>query len=143
MPRFVLLFHDCPSSYERPSHWDLMLEAEDVLRTWALAQLPRDWDKLHAETSRRRVACPKQAGVNAVDAEQLADHRRDYLEYEGPLSGDRGHVSRVEEGVFQIEHTSKDELRATLRGRLLNGTIVLCRPLSGTHPWRLSYQPSE
>lgn len=37
----------------------------------------------------------------ALGAERLADHRRVYLEYEGPLSGDRGEVRRVASGTFE------------------------------------------
>jgi len=37
--------------------------------------------------------------VNAGDVlQQLPDHRRDYLDYEGPISGGRGVVRRVETG---------------------------------------------
>jgi hypothetical protein len=34
---------------------------------------------------------------------RLKDHRRDYLSYEGPISGDRGHVRRVESGVYHLK----------------------------------------
>jgi hypothetical protein len=34
----------------------------------------------------------------------LANHRRAYLEYEGEISGNRGRVSRIEEGTYQISH---------------------------------------
>lgn len=33
---------------------------------------------------------------------RIADHRREYLEYEGPVSGNRGHVQRVEGGPFEL-----------------------------------------
>ena len=36
MPRFVILRHDKP----RGEHFDFMLEAGDVLKTWALALAP-------------------------------------------------------------------------------------------------------
>ena len=82
MPRFVLLRHDCPPDYERPSHWDLMLESDGVLRTWRLAALP-------------------QTPPDSMEAEELADHRLAYLEYEGPVGGERGTVSRVDAGTFE------------------------------------------
>jgi hypothetical protein len=100
MPRFILLYHDCPPNYARPSHWDLMLEAGDTLRTWALQQLPRDWAAAHARTVATFPQCPVLAKGNKVAAEKLGDHRRDYLEYEGELSGNRGRVIRVADGVF-------------------------------------------
>ena len=65
MSRFVILEHDYPVQ-----HWDLMLEAGDVLRTWRLIAPP---DK-----------------TQAVAAESLGDHRLAYLDYEGPVSGNRG-----------------------------------------------------
>jgi hypothetical protein len=44
MPRYVILWHELPETHEvgaaRESHWDLMLEWGDVLRTWALASEP-------------------------------------------------------------------------------------------------------
>ena len=75
MPRFVILEHDHPAL-----HWDLMLEAGDVLQTWRLAE-------------------PPAPGL-AIEATALADHRLAYLDYEGPISGNRGTVSRWDAGVF-------------------------------------------
>ena len=96
MPRFVLLYHDCPPNYPRPSHWDLMLEAGDTLRTWALEQLPRDWHAVQLLTSKRVFHIVLAvAESNEVAAEELGDHRRDYLEYEGEVSDNRGRVIRV------------------------------------------------
>ena len=43
MPRFVLLHHECPPGYVKPSHWDFMLEFGDVLWTWELRELPAGW----------------------------------------------------------------------------------------------------
>jgi hypothetical protein len=75
MPRFVILEHDHPFL-----HWDLMLEGEGVLFTWRLDALP-------------------EAG-KTVAAERIGDHRVRYLDYEGPVSGGRGSVRRVEWGSF-------------------------------------------
>ena len=60
-----------------------MLESDGVLRTWALAEMPRI-------VARR-----------PIDAEGLADHRLAYLDYEGPVSGERGSVGRVDAGTFE------------------------------------------
>src|SRR5690242_15495503 len=76
VPRFVILEHDYP---ER--HWDLMFEAGPVLKTWRLA------------------GCPRPGGV-AVEAEESFDHRPIYLDYEGPVSGGRGTVTRRDAGDF-------------------------------------------
>lgn len=78
LPRFVLLEHDHPTL-----HWDLMLEEADGLRTWRLP------------SSRFDAA--------DMEAEPLAKHRKAYLEYEGPVSGGRGTVKRMDAGTYRHE----------------------------------------
>jgi hypothetical protein len=40
------------------------------------------------------------AASNTVDAQRIADHRLAYLEYEGPISGGRGTVRRLDGGSY-------------------------------------------
>jgi hypothetical protein len=40
--------------------------------------------------------------------ERLPDHRPIYLDYEGPLSGNRGKVSRVASGICEFEVDRED-----------------------------------
>ena len=40
--------------------------------------------------------------TKATKVEELRLHRREYLDYEGPVSGDRGHVRRVEAGACLV-----------------------------------------
>ena len=82
MLEFVILFHQLPPDSTRSDHWDLMLRVADKLRTWALAENPL----VTAQTT----------------GEELEDHRIDYLNYEGPVSGGRGTVSRVASGRYQL-----------------------------------------
>ena len=138
MPRFVLLYHDWPSHDERPSHCDLMLEAGGVLRTWSLTLLPRDW----AGTTESAVA-PEFAATNTVPAEQLADHRLEYLDYEGPVSGDRGSVRRLDAGTFASRHESPDCWEVTLDGRAIRGDVSLQRKSSAETQLQLGYQSSQ
>lgn len=79
--RFVVLLHDHPVI-----HWDFLLEDGETLRTW---RLPND---------------PCQRGV--MPAEEIAPHRRLYLDYEGPVSGGRGTVRRVGAGIANVSETS-------------------------------------
>ncbi len=137
MPRFVLLYHDCPPNYERTSHWDFMLESGEVLRTWALERLPRDWQAAHARTIAVHQNCPGLATDNSVAAVQLADHRRDYLEIEGPLSRDRGTVVRVAAGTFCSEHESPGEWRVTLTSDDLVPRVQLSRSEADSEHWVL------
>lgn len=76
MPRFVILAHDWPQP-----HFDLLLEAGSVLKSWRLFDEPN-------------------ANVHVV-AELNGDHRMAYLEYEGPVGGDRGSVTRWDSGSYE------------------------------------------
>jgi hypothetical protein len=119
MPRFVLLRHETPAGFERPSHWDLMLEAGDHLRCWALPQLPDAPGELWAEA--------------------LGDHRLAYLEYEGPIAGGRGEVWRADAGEFQFVVDQEDEVTVRLAGERMRGTLALQRGEDGSR-WRMSFE---
>lgn len=81
--RWVLLRHDEPGGGH---HFDWMFEAPGHagLVTFRLAEVPRG---------------------TSFEAERLPDHRREYLQYEGEISGGRGRVSRVEEGWLRMSWT--------------------------------------
>lgn len=113
MPRFVILEHDHPQR-----HWDLMLEAGDVLRTWRLAARP-------------------QPGAS-VSAEPAFDHRRLYLDYEGPVSGGRGSVVRWDAGTFTWQADEPDRVMVLLDGKRCRGGAVLQRDAAGG--WRLTLE---
>lgn len=102
-PRFVLLEHTWNGV-----HWDFMLEREGVLKTWALDVLPNLDD---AET----------------DARALPDHRAAYLDYEGPISGDRGSVRRLDGGSYQTVVWTEDSVHVRLTGSQLVGEVRLTR----------------
>lgn len=120
MPRFVLLRHECPPGYVRPSHWDLMLESGGALRTWALLELP--------------------ARGRAVEAEALGDHRLAYLEIEGELSGGRGTVNRDDAGTYEIMAESEKRLTIVVYGEKLNGRLALERIDAAGQRWRVSLE---
>jgi hypothetical protein len=102
MPRFVVLDHDHPWP-----HFDLMLEAGPVLWTW-------------------RLECPLEAGTEQ-SAERIQDHRLHYLEYEGPVSGNRGRVFRRDEGEFVWLVQEAAHLEVRMAGRRGGGTLILCQ----------------
>ena len=128
MPRFVLLYHECPSNVPRPSHWDFMLEQDCALRTWVLSELPLAW---------------RTAGESdCVSAEEIQPHRLDYLDLEGPLTGGRGRVSRIERGTFEVIESSEVHLRVRLSGRRISGMAELRRSDASTTQWRLATGPA-
>jgi hypothetical protein len=77
--RFAILYHDGVAN----PHFDLMFESEpgSKLVTWRSPCWPL---------------------LQPVVLTKLPDHRRDYLEYEGPVSGDRGQVKRISSGICTI-----------------------------------------
>ena len=92
MPRrFAILKHDHPFL-----HWDLLLEEETTARAWRLLRTP----------------CPNEP----IAAEPLSAHRLFYLDYEGPVSGDRGHVTRAFAGEYMVESSMNDVIRLQLSG---------------------------
>jgi hypothetical protein len=100
MPRFVILEHDHPTR-----HWDLMLEAGPVLRTW-------------------RLSTPPQPG-RSVEAIPSFDHRLIYLDYEGPVSGNRGTVRRWDAGTFAWETNTPEQIAVHLAGVHVAGLASL------------------
>jgi len=126
MLRYVILYHACPPDYGRASHWDLMLEKEGHLRTWALS----------AEPGRDRV----------VEAQGLPPHRLSYLDYEGPLSGGRGSVSCWDHGLYRIRSETAAQLVLELQGARLQGTFSLRQESEATGAtatnWRWASIPS-
>lgn len=118
MPRYVVLEHAHP----RGRHWDFMLEMGGALATWTLTEPP--------DTS------------GPIPAEALPDHRLAYLDYEGPVSGDRGSVARWDQGTFEIERQSAAELVVSLHGKRLLGRAMLERSGDDAARWTFSYLTS-
>ncbi len=123
MPRFVLQHHILAPGDE---HWDLMFEVGPVLRTWSL---PSSLDD------------PSQLPMHA---QQLDDHRLDYLEYEGRVSGDRGRVQIHDRGAYdwsspiEAPIETVNELTFQLEGQRTSGSFRLQRiPHEGKDLWRL------
>ena len=118
MPRFVILRHDMPPGSARPSHFDLMFEQGQALRTWACEALP--------------------AIGRATLAEQLADHRLAYLDLEGEVSGGRGHVTRVAAGQYELLVETEGLVRVRLDSEALSGELTLARETQPPYRWRVS-----
>ena len=118
MPRFVLLFHDCPPTFGKPSHWDLMLERGGALMTWNLTSLPPPW----RQSFERADAGDELLVLGAM---RLPDHRLAYLDYEGPVGGDRGSVSRHDAGNYRIVEECADSLQVQLEGGVVRGRVSL------------------
>ncbi len=102
MPRFAILDHDHPFR-----HWDFLLEAGERLRAWRLLAAP-----VRGQT---------------INAEPLPDHCPHYLDYEGPIAGERGQVARWDGGTFRWVSDGNDEVRVQLSGGRIAGVVTLRR----------------
>ena len=102
MPRYTILTHDHPFW-----HWDFLLDPgqEEPLWTW----------RIHS--------APDQPGQ--LVAERLPDHRRAYLDYEGPVSQGRGKVSRWDSGEYFVIASPEGTQRFRCVGEKLRGEIQL------------------
>ena len=111
MPRFVLLTHDHPFV-----HWDLLVQQGEVLRSWRLLECPDRW---------------RSAAESAVlSAEAIGDHRLLYLDYEGPVSRERGRVVRWDHGQAEWLPGTDSSIRLRLNGSRLVGELLLARESS-------------
>ncbi|NOS99293.1 MAG: hypothetical protein HOP29_01545 [Phycisphaerales bacterium] len=103
LQRFVILHHAAPAG----EHWDLMLETGDRLATWQLLSAPTG-----------AAACP-------IECVRIGEHRKLYLDYEGPISRGRGEVRRVDQGTYTLRSRADDEWIVTLHGETLIGEFRL------------------
>lgn len=98
--RMVLLRHELPDG---SWHFDWMLERPGAgalaLRTFRVLDRPDD--------------------ASEFPAESLPDHRRVYLDYQGPVSNNRGQVTRVAAGEVELldERSDSISILGTLAGR--------------------------
>ena len=133
MSRFVLLRHHCPADSEILSHWDFMLEREKFLWTWQLQELPKLWwIALGGVTSNFA-----EQATGAICAIRLMDHRLAYLDYEGPISRNRGTVTRCDEGTYSMVSQTKERLEIQLAGNQLQSRVVLEPDTSHKDRWML------
>jgi hypothetical protein len=93
-------------------HYDLMIETDPAgpLATWQFAENPLPPDALAGRQGRR-----------------IADHRRIYLDYQGPVSRGRGQVRRLDGGEVRILVAGEDRLDVRFSGERLWGPWSLRR----------------
>jgi hypothetical protein len=115
VPRFVILRHQT----QQGEHFDCMLELGGVLKTWSLPRRP-------------------ELGVE-ISGEALPDHRIEYLDYEGPISGDRGAVSRWEYGTYTPDLCTDTEWIVQLIGEQLAARARLVRSEDDPRHWQITF----
>jgi hypothetical protein len=113
--RYAILHHQDRAG----EHWDFLIEQPAALATW---KFPGD---------------PTAPGALPAEGRRIADHRKVYLDYEGPVRGDRGHVRRVDGGACDILDAGENGWRVVLRGGRLRGFFTLRPCGAGGYRWRL------
>ncbi len=111
--RFVILHH---TGYGR-EHWDLMIEQDDSLATWKLYHHPASLPNKDLELFR------------------IGDHRKMYLDYEGPLTGERGEVACFRRGEAEVLEKNSQRWRVRLTSEQLSGEFELT--LVENDRWRI------
>lgn len=88
---------------EGQTHWDLMLEWGDKLKTWRLDNPP---EKLATEKTK---------------ATAIFDHDKKFLTYQGLVNNGKGTVEIVDEGTCTIESKTENEMKINFEGKILRG----------------------
>lgn len=105
------------------THYDLFFERDGVLKTWKASSID--------------FTVPREV-------EQSADHRAIYLDFEGPISGNRGDVRIVESGTCDLLEWTDRSIALECRGSILRGIVRLecLDPLPRLAArWRISQAP--
>ena len=89
-----------PADSGRASHWDLLIEQPPELGSGLLSF---------------EVSVPPKEWGNSTFVRKLPHHRPLYLHYEGPLSNNRGFVSRNLAGTIQWKIQTEDLLILALQ----------------------------
>ena len=107
MPRFVVHEH-----HARRLHWDLRLEMDGVLKSWALPKSP-----------------PLISGSKRL-AVQVEDHMLEYLDFEGEIPPGyygAGKVLIWDKGAYELVERNKDKISIVFHGGKLKGKYTLIR----------------
>lgn len=97
-----------------------MIEAHDALITWRFS-----------ERAIKTLLDGKE-----VFARRIADHRKAYLSYEGPISCDRGMVKIMDSGECTLLNDDGEWLHYAIKGNTFRGTICIQKKKGTTHRFR-------
>jgi hypothetical protein len=103
--RFVLLWHELDHIPDRQSHFDLMIEHAGEFITLELLQWPSE--------------------IEPIRGRFLPAHRLAYWELEGPISNNRGSVSRMTRGSYETNFFEPGLWRLALSSDNLTAQIEL------------------
>lgn len=105
--RFVVQKHDASHL-----HYDLRLEMEGVLKSWAIPKEP-----------------PLNAGTKRL-AIQVEDHPTSYIDFEGEIPEGLYGAGRVEiwdKGEYALDEKEENKIKFCLKGKKLKGDYCLIK----------------
>ena len=104
MPRFIIQEHNASHL-----HWDLRLESNGVLKSWALPKQP-----------------PKRKNLKRL-AIQVEDHSLEYGKFEGEIieGYGKGIVKIWDKGTYKLIKKDKSKIEFELKGKKLVGKYIL------------------
>lgn len=107
MARFVIHEH-----HASRLHWDLRLEMDGVLKSWAVPKEP-----------------PTETGVRRL-AVEVEDHDLEYVDFEGVIEEGygAGEVKIWDSGEYDIESKKEHKIVIVVKGKKLNGRYTLLLP---------------
>ena len=97
----------------RRLHYDLRLEMDGVLKSWAVPKEP-----------------PTTSGVKRL-AVQVEDHNLDYADFEGTIpegTYGAGSVEIWDKGRYELSSMSEDKFHVLFHGEKLKGDYILLKP---------------
>ncbi|MFQ5963486.1 MAG: DNA polymerase ligase N-terminal domain-containing protein [Candidatus Scalinduaceae bacterium] len=122
--RFVIQEH-----HARHLHWDLRLELDGVLKSWAIPKEPG------------KIPGKKYLAI------QVEDHDIDYVDFEGEIEEGHygaGQVNIWDNGTFDLTERSKNKIIFAIKGKKLKGNFCLVRfPKAGEKQWLFFKKKTE
>lgn len=113
-PRFVI--HEHHASH---LHWDLRLEMNQVLKSWAIPKSPP------ITKTNKRLAI------------QVEDHPLDYANFQGIIPEGNygaGKVKIWDKGTYELKEKSNKKIEIKIHGKKLKGDYVLIKTNYGNKP---------
>lgn len=113
-PIFVIHKH-----YASHLHWDLRLEIDRVLKSWAIPKEP-----------------PAEIGIKRL-AIQVENHPIEYARFEGVIPKGQYGAGKVEiwdKGIYELKEKTKDKIEFILHGKKLKGNFILVKTSYGNKP---------
>ena len=113
LSRFVIHKH-----YASHLHWDLRLEMDGVLKSWAIPKEP-------PKDKTKRLAI------------QVEDHPVEYAKFKGTIPEGNYGAGKVEiwdKGTYELKERTENKIEFILHGKKLKGNFVLVKTRYGSKP---------